>query len=317
MPFGVLKKAFSAFDKLPPVVKALITIVAIVAFCILLGIAASFYDSASETYASYRNNHLSPAEHLRFARELCHEVSGVFTCIEPNADQAISHLKKIPQNAPEHAESANLLSSIQSFRERREAIRQKQEQERAAAVAKQQAERNRLMNQSNDESMAQMLKNITGRAHDAFTCSTSTESLPIISFDYGHYWWVDDGRCAAQQAKQQAFWQQAQKQQERAEQQERQQAQKNRDEDAELSSYWPTTLRVDTDMDSFWLPNEERPCQTYPDANGRVSTVACNETGSHRDHNIPVKFWGGVDRDTISNWKCRRESEEFICSAID
>ena len=44
-------------------------------------------------------------------------------------------------------------------------------------------------------------------------------------------------------------------------------------------------------MDSFWLLNEERVCQTFPDDKGKVSVVSCNETGSHRDHNIPVKFW--------------------------
>jgi hypothetical protein len=90
-----------------------------------------------------------------------------------------------------------------------------------------------------------------------------------------------------------------------------------RDEDAQLFSYWPTTIRVNTDMDSFWLPNEERNCQTYPDDKGRIMMVACNATGLHRDHNIPVKFWGGVDRNTISDWKCRREGDDFVCRAID
>ena len=78
--------------------------------------------------------------------------------------------------------------------------------------------------------------------------------------------------------------------------------QKNRNEDAQIHSYWATTVRVDTDMDSFWLPDEERTCQTFPDNKGRVATVTCDAT-SHATHNIPVKFWGGVDRDTVSNWK--------------
>jgi len=84
-----------------------------------------------------------------------------------------------------------------------------------------------------------------------------------------------------------------------------------------LDDYWPTTLRVDTDMDSFWLKDEERTCQTYPDEKGRVAVVACNLTGSHRDHNIPVKFWGGVDRGVVSDWKCRREEDNFVCRATD
>jgi hypothetical protein len=88
-------------------------------------------------------------------------------------------------------------------------------------------------------------------------------------------------------------------------------------EDSSLDSYWPTTIRVDTDMDSFWLLNEERVCQTYIDDKGKVSVVSCNATGSHRDHNIPVKFWGSVDRNTVSSWKCRRESDEFVCRAIN
>jgi hypothetical protein len=93
--------------------------------------------------------------------------------------------------------------------------------------------------------------------------------------------------------------------------------QERRDDDAWIFSYWSTTMRVDTDIDSFWLPNEERTCQTYPDNKGRVAVVACNAEGSHRDHNIPVKFWGGVGRGTVSDWKCRREGDEFVCRAID
>jgi len=93
--------------------------------------------------------------------------------------------------------------------------------------------------------------------------------------------------------------------------------QQQRDEDAEFYSYWPTTVRVDTDMDSSWLPDEERTCQTYPDDKGRVASVACNSSVSHRDHNIPVKFWGGVDRNAVSEWKCRREKDEFVCRAIN
>jgi hypothetical protein len=86
---------------------------------------------------------------------------------------------------------------------------------------------------------------------------------------------------------------------------------------ASLRSYWPTEIRVDTDMDSFWLPDEEQVCQTHPNKDGRVSTVACNASGSHRIHNIPVKFWGDLDRNTISDWKCRREGDKFVCRAID
>ena len=143
------------------------------------------------------------------------------------------------------------------------------------------------------------------RATNDFTCSTGLPRScggrrddgqcairPIISFDNGTSWVEDDGRCAARE-------------------------QKRRDEDAQLDSYWPTTIRVDTDMDSFWLNNEERTCETYPNDKGKVAVVACNATGSHRDHNIPVTFWGGVDRNTVSDWKWRREGEDFACRALD
>ena len=160
------------------------------------------------------------------------------------------------------------------------------------AREKEQPDAARLANESEQQSREQMLRNVEGTFHDSFTCATSTQNTPIMSFDNGHYWWADDGRCAAR-------------------------LQKKRDEDAQPWSYWPTTIRVDTDMDTFWLANEERTCQTYPDDKGRVAIVACNAAGSHRDHNIPVKFWGGVERNAISNWKCRREGDEFVCRAID
>jgi len=150
--------------------------------------------------------------------------------------------------------------------------------------------------QAKSQAFDQMGRNIRGEAHDSFTCATSTENKPIVSFDGGGSWWVDDGRCA-------------------------QRLQKAKDNDAEISSYLSTTIRVDTDMDSFWLPDEERICQSYPDDKGKVSVIGCNPTGTHRDHNIPVKFWGGVERNTTSDWKCRREkdllSDEFVCRAID
>ena len=29
-----------------------------------------------------------------------------------------------------------------------------------------------------------------------------------------------------------------------------------------------------------------------------------------------VKFWGGIDRNTISFWRCRREGDAFVCRAL-
>jgi hypothetical protein len=71
-------------------------------------------------------------------------------------------------------------------------------------------------------------------------------------------------------------------------------------------------------MNSSWLPDEEKTCQTYPGKDGKVAVVSCGSSGSH---NIPVKFWGGVDRNKVSDWTCRREkgvlSDEFVCRAIN
>jgi hypothetical protein len=141
----------------------------------------------------------------------------------------------------------------------------------------------------------QMIRNFNGDAHDLYSCAMSTTNEPIVSFDGTLTWWKDDGRCAAR-------------------------LQRKRDVDAQLNSYWSTTLRVDTDMNSSWLQDEERTCQTYPDAKGKVSSVRCS-TSEGATHNIPVEFWGGVDRNTVSDWKCRREKsildDRFVCRAIN
>lgn len=146
-------------------------------------------------------------------------------------------------------------------------------------------------------SREQMARNFSGEANDPFRCDRSAhDNQAIVSFDGGQTWWNDDGRCSTQ-------------------------LQKKRDEDAQLSSYWSTTVRVDTDMNSSWLPDEERICQTYPDSNGKIATVLCSLTGEGAIHNIPVAFWGGVERNTVSNWKCRREKDllddRFVCRAIN
>lgn len=228
-------------------------------------------------------------------------------------DNALHHLDLIPSSAPEYNDASKLRSMIQAFRVKLVAARQKAEEDHAAMLIKQKADHDRLTHQSFDESWEQRQRNVSGQAHDEYSCGTSQDDSPIVSFDYGHYWWTDDGRCAAELQKQREL----REAREAAEQRRREEEQRARNTAAEPSSYWHTTLRVDTDMDSFWLPNEERTCQTYPDDKGRIAVVACNASGSHRDHNIPVKFWGGVDRNTVSSWKCRRESDQFVCRAIN
>jgi hypothetical protein len=218
-----------------------------------------------DSWEANKFNHLTAAEHLAQAKAACGNGS---QCL--NISKALPHIEKIPASAPEYGEALKLWTEIggQWTREREDAEHRAREQ---------------------------MQQNFQGEAHDSFSCATSTEKEPIVSFDDGKSWWKDDGRCADRQ-------------------------QKRRDEDAQSYSYWPTTVRVDTDMDSSWLPDEERTCQTHPDEKGKVSIVVCNlrpEGIWGISHNIPVKFWGGVDRNTVSDWRCRREGGIFVCRATD
>ena len=148
--------------------------------------------------------------------------------------------------------------------------------------------------QSSDESWDQVQRNSQNLAQDPFVCNTSIEGKPILSFDHGLHWWTDDGRCAVVIKRKQ----------------------KKKDEDAQVYSFWPTTIRVETNIDSSWLHNEERTCETHPDDGGRVSTVICG-TDSGRRHNIPIKFWGSIERNTVSDWRCRNESNDFVCRAVN
>ncbi|MGA1983290.1 MAG: hypothetical protein ABSG84_12595 [Acidobacteriaceae bacterium] len=241
--------------------------------------------------SNHQPDHLSAAEHLKRAREACGLANDEYDSKCLNPSDAYIELWAIPQSAPEYPAASKLLAAIQQ--------QARGEEGTAAQTVTGSEGQNAEAAQTREQAFEKMQRNVSGQAHDGFTCATSTEDKPIMSFDNGQSWWLDDGRCAAQlEAKREA-------------------EQKVRDEDAKIYSYWPTTLRVDTDMDSFWLPDEERTCQTYPDSNGKVAIVGCNPTGSHKDHNIPVKFWGGVERNTVSNWKCRREGDQFVCRAID
>jgi hypothetical protein len=294
MRFSALKRGLSAFNKAtPPNVKLFLVLFASCVALFVLVVVSDWYDN-------YKAAHLSSADQLERAEAICPKVGrSAFACSSADPDNAISHLGKIPKGAPEYGQAAEMTSSLRAWQQ----LLQKR-------LGEALAEQHRIANQSNEEASQQYLRNTAGEARDRFECGTSMESTPIMSFDYKHHWWADDGRCAAQEEAQQQAKQEAERQQREAEQ-------KKLDEDAQLESYWPTTLRVDTDMDSFWFNDEERTCQTYPDSKGRVAVVACNAGGTHRDRNIPVRFWGGVDRNTISNWRCRRESDQFVCKALD
>lgn len=300
-PLRRLYDAFVAFYISSP---ASSTILLILLIFIAFGVAGAMWESASAEYSEYKFNHFSPAEHLQLARDACSAKPESAVCM--NSAAATQHLNKIPHDATEYGEARKLLEVI---RLQVQAALERQREYRAA----QEAEQTRLATQTWQESFEQKQKNAAGTAHDAYRCSTSTTGVTIISFDNGHFWWADDGRCTAEEQKKQAEEQQRQNDLQAT----RQREQRQRDDDAQSSSYWPTTLRVETDMDSFWLNNEERTCVTAPDDKGRVTRVTCSTNAAHQDHSIPVKFWGGVDRNTVSDWKCRREADEFVCRAID
>ena len=91
---------------------------------------------------------------------------------------------------------------------------------------------------------------------------------------------------------------------------------KLRRDDTYDTHFWGTTLQVDTNMDSFWLDGEKRRCSTSPDDTGRVTEVWCDGTKeTHGIHNIPVKFYGAIDTNRISNWTCTREGDSFTCKS--
>jgi len=249
---------------------------------------------ASSVHDNYVFNHLSPAQHKQRALAACAGIC-VKCVLCDNPTEALRHLYKIPVSAPEYLETAKLRGDLEN-----------QQRVAKATFAAEIAKSERLSHQSLEESRAQLGRNLPGTDHDPFKCDESTDKTSIMSFDNGNHWWLDDGRCQDQFDKRL-----------RGQQEQHERAQRMRDSDAEIYSFWSTTVRVNTDMNSFWLANEERTCQTLPDDKGRVSVVACNSDSTHNEHNIPVKFWGGIDRNTISNWRCRRENDEFVCRALD
>jgi len=278
-----LRNAWSAFSKATPFSGKFVA--AALLFLVAWALLDMLYTRYADFRADFHFNHLSYADHLRIAKSICHVVdtSTATTCFSTDTVEASRHLEKIASNAGEYAEASKLLTVIRNQEERIRA-HERQALEKARSPLEQ------------------------ARSQTSFTCSSGYPKSctkpddadctlrPIISLDNGATWVRDDGRCAARE-------------------------QKKRDDDAEVYSYWPTTLRVDTDIDSSWLNDEERTCQTYPDKKGRVSVVACNASDSRKDHNIPVRFWGGVDRNTVSDWICRKEvfllNQTFVCRAID
>ena len=198
-----------------------------------------------DVYEGWASTHMSAAEHLQLAKDQCEiKKDGKVFCVS-SPEVAIQHLQEIPANASEHDEATRLLNALKADAKRLADEAEAKRKAEEAARAKAAADRVRLLNQTEDESKLQMIRNLVGAAHDPFVCQRNANNAFIVSYDSGHYWWLDDdGRCAEQEEKEQQV-------KAKAELEKRQAQQRLRDEDAELSSYWPTTIRVDTDMDSF------------------------------------------------------------------
>jgi len=189
-PLSLCYDAFIAFYiSSPAVATVLILFLIVVAF----GVAGAIWESATEAYSEYKFNHIPPAEHLRIAREACN-VGKPEDSVCMNPSTAAPHLNKISHESPEYGEASKLLEMIRR-QEQAEAERQRQ------ILGTQEAERTRLTSQTQQESFAQMGKNVAGTAHDVYKCATSTTGATIVSFDSGNFWWADDGRCAVEEQK--------------------------------------------------------------------------------------------------------------------
>jgi hypothetical protein len=89
----------------------------------------------------------------------------------------------------------------------------------------------------------------------------------------------------------------------------------------QIMSYWPTTMRVDTDMSNSWLDQEERACTSSPeDRTGSIYWILCSGPDRSSLRNIPVTFYGDTTRGVQSDWKCRKSTflgeTRFACYAV-
>jgi hypothetical protein len=264
-------------------------------FCILMVILV-VVGVVQDAIESHRFNQLSAATHLERAREACGQK---FNLDAKSADESAARICTNQHEAERELSAIPASSTTYGDAERlRLLINQQQTRADNAWRAKYPLQPAPSSSSLTPQPAAsqQALDNFSNLRQDAFQCATSTDGNVIVSFDNGKNWWRDDGRCQTRQ-------------------------QHERDSDADAQSYLPTTLRVNTDMNSYWLADEERTCESSPDDKGRVGTVICSGTKEGADHNIPVRFWGGVDRKTESSWKCRREkslfSAEFVCRALN
>ena len=95
--------------------------------------------------------------------------------------------------------------------------------------------------------------------------------------------------------------------------------------------YIPHTAAVDFSMKPNWLVGKNRDCLGFhnaPDPNrGLIVTVDCPPSFDEQEtHNVTVKFWGKTVRPysnqndpsgAMHKWRCTRESDGFVCKALD
>ena len=93
----------------------------------------------------------------------------------------------------------------------------------------------------------------------------------------------------------------------------------------------PHTRTVDMYMKGDWLQGENRKCGGVGalEEEGMVlKGIFCpSDTSNDMPHNMSIQFWGRVSREDVSsideikstkfNWSCKRNSEGFVCKALD
>ena len=100
------------------------------------------------------------------------------------------------------------------------------------------------------------------------------------------------------------------------------------------SGYIPHTRTVDLYMRGEWLQSENKTCVGFPKwstLNDEVKLASLNcvpdSLEGLQPHNIPVHFWGRIDRPGMKQgtlkvgreftWRCTRKSDDFTCYAIN
>lgn len=76
---------------------------------------------------------------------------------------------------------------------------------------------------------------------------------------------------------------------------------------------------VSVQIDGNWMMGEYRPCRLYP----APEDLECTQRLAGAAHLLPVTFWGRIDRNESSDWKCQRQhgvltsTDSVVCWATD